>query len=82
MAQDPYIKHVYGYIIPKSEGKQVTRYSLTENLGAWNETRSTIDHGVKSIDWEATIRARASNAPALYAGAGLLAAYGLVKVFK
>jgi len=50
--------------------------------GQWNETRTTIVDGKRSTDWNETLRARISNAPALYAGIGLVGAFLAVKFFR
>jgi len=60
----------------------VIQASYTTRPGEWDETRYINKNGKMVIDWQPTIRARIANAPALYAGGGLLAAYVLTKVVR
>jgi len=54
----------------------------SRNRGTWNETRYEITNGVCKVDWAGSARARVTNAPFVYAGAGLVAAFLLTRAFK
>ena len=67
---------------PAPSMRGVVQAGYTTRVGKWDETHYRNKDGAMVGDWEATARARIANAPALYAGGGLLAAYLITRVVR
>lgn len=68
---------------PEPSMMAVIQTGYTTNPGKWDETQYRADaDGTMRVDWASTTRARIGNAPVLYAGGGLLAAYILTKAVR